>query len=258
MTKRFVVTVHNNTDEIRQKRAMEEWSGSSIDGSLDDGLDHSRNSIFATYSTMIEKREYLHSDQLPPLEKDSNLPVSPENISRSAKMAYSSSKQQNDDLSLLIPSCVQLNKILSDAGFSPIELSHSDLDLNKRTISVFVIDTWAQSLIHCVSELLTQQSMTRTSINALSADVGRSGASHYALEASITTLKEALEGSQRREKLAAQKFESVEKECNDLMKQMADLNFESKKKIKNLEALVQVCSLAEASSLFDSSSLVRN
>jgi hypothetical protein len=219
---------------------MEDWSGSSIDGSLDDGLDHSKNSIFATYSTMIEKREYFHSDA--PQETDLNRPLSPEVISRSTKIPYSSSKKQNDDLTLLIPSCVQLNKILSDAGFTAIELSLSDLDLNQRTISVFIVDTWAQSLINCVSELLTHQSMTRTSMNALSADAGRSGASHYALEASITALKEALEGSERREKLAAQKLESVEKECNDLMKQMADLNFESKKKIKNLEALIQVCS----------------
>lgn len=230
---------------------MDEWSGSSIDGSLDDGLDHSRNSIFGTIQSSTIQEEYLSSQQQQQQQsrsserqtrqqqrKDSS---DLDEESHSIKIpSHSSPTQRNHDLSLLIPSCLKLNKILSEAGFSPIELSSSDLDFNKRTISVFIVDTWAQSLMSCVSELLTHQSVTRTSIDALSQDLGRSGVSHHALEASITSLKESLEGSQRRERLAAQKLESVEKECNDLMKQMADLNFESKKKIKNLEALVQV------------------
>jgi hypothetical protein len=222
------------------KLGMEEWSGSSIDGSLDDGLDHSRNSIFGTtYSaTVHEKRQEYFPPESPKARRKDSYDL--EEVSHSTKIPYTSPPQLDQDLSVLIPSCVKLNKILADAGFSPIELTSSDLDFNKRTISVFIVDTWAQSLISCVSELLTHQSATRTSIDALSHDLGRSGASHHALEASITSLKESLEGSQRRERLAAQKLESVEKECNDLMKQMADLNFESKKKIKNLEALVQV------------------
>jgi myosin heavy subunit len=221
---------------------MDEWSGSSIDGSLDDGLDHSRNSIFGTtYTTTVhdkrQEREYYRSESPKARRKDSS---DLEDVSHSTKIPYRSPPQsENHDLSLMIPSCLKLNKILADAGYSPIELSSNDLDFNKRTISVFIIDTWAQSLISCVSELLSHQSATRTSIDVLSHDLGRSGASHHALEASITSLKESLEGSERRERLAAQKLESVEKECNDLMKQMADLNFESKKKIKNLEALIQ-------------------
>lgn len=211
---------------------MEDWSGSSIDGSLDDGLDHSRNSIFGNYLMTMERKAYNDDEPESPPE-GRNL----ESVSHTTKITFNATEE---DISLLIPSCLKLNKILSDVGFSPIELLPSDLDLQKRTISVFVVDSWAQSLVNCVSELLAQQSSHRVSMEVLSHNIGRNGATQSSLETSISSLKESLEATERRERLAVQKLESVEKECNDLMKQMADLNFESKKKIKNLETLIQV------------------
>lgn len=206
---------------------MEDWSGSSIDGSLDDGLSEF-NSSNVVASAAIEG-EKIHT-----LNKRDDV----------------------DNIALLMPSCIKLNGQLHNAGYSPIVLTSKDIDANRRSVSVFVIDAYIESISSCVAELLDHQLSAQANVSAVSFGMVKSEGLQNTLQDEVSRLQDKLNDALRREKSAEQKkenagkylqkflfvpdYSTLEKECDALVKQMSELNMESKRKIKSMESLIQV------------------
>jgi hypothetical protein len=199
---------------------IEDWSGSSIDGSLDDGgdLDPSQFRFFEvnqseTKTTDLSRSKTLdatlvsnRSSSIYGKSKGSDS-TNKNSVHNSQSIVESSSSK--DVTSLMIPGCIRLNKMLTQAGYSPIELASGDIDLGKRTISVFIIDAWAESLAGCFAELMEQQLSHKASVEAASFDMNLSGVSQNALHSQLSNLQQKLEGTERKEKISEQKLSTV-------------------------------------------------
>ena len=198
---------------------MEEWSGSSIDGSLDDNEElNSSNVIVGEVVEMQRYEEHVERNieytttkiSTKMLEhnfvtgQEENAEILPENTvehdedERSFVEVSSPSQRSEDYVQMLIPSCQRLNEILQKSGYPCIDLKVSDIDVNRRSMSVFVIDAWAESVCTSVGELMDQQLSTQANASAISFDMGRSEASQDALQAEVSRLQEKLEASVRR------------------------------------------------------------
>lgn len=208
---------------------MEEWSGSSIDGSLDDNEELNSSNVIVgevvemqRYEEHVERNiEYTTKTSTKMFEhnfvtgREENAEILPKNAvehdedERSFVEVSSPSQRSEDYVQMLIPSCQRLNEILQKSGYSCIDLNVSDIDVNRRSMSVFVIDAWAESVCTSVGELMDQQLSTQANASAVSFDMGRSEASQDVLQAEVSRLQEKLEASVRRERAAEQKRENA-------------------------------------------------
>jgi hypothetical protein len=165
---------------------MEDWSGSSIDGSLDDDYAefHSSNVVV---SSVVETQTQT------------------QNIF----IGGSSQKHEVDNAALLIPSCNKLNQLLHKAGYSPIDLTSKDIDANRRSVSVFVVDAYVESVCSCVAELLDHQLSTQANVSAVSLGVVKNEVAQDALQNEVSRLQDKLSDALRREKAADMKRENA-------------------------------------------------
>mmetsp|Transcript_9391 Transcript_9391/g.14152 ORF Transcript_9391/g.14152 Transcript_9391/m.14152 type:complete len:824 (+) Transcript_9391:73-2544(+) len=268
---------------------MEEWSGSSIEGSLDHGDDFDSPQVAKTsqqthssrvyeFEAEVHKAEHAFAsssaffeqgDSSGRRDNESNTSgdfalselgrqsfeqttsggldineILDEESTReqphAEKDQFSSARDSKEDFAaLLIPACVKVNSTLTQYGYSVIDLTASDIDVQRRSMSVFIVDAWAESVLGCIQELIEKQHTSQEIIQDASSSRGFSDAANEVLESRFRTLESRYESCIRKEKETRLMFESKEKECELLKKQLADLNSENKKKIRNLEHVVQ-------------------
>ena len=70
-----------------------------------------------------------------------------------------------------LPSCLRLNEILSERGYSPMQLSYRDVDVTKRSVSSDIMNAWAESLLQCIHELLLRLDTTTRAVQDVSQSV---------------------------------------------------------------------------------------
>ena len=70
-----------------------------------------------------------------------------------------------------LPSCLRLNEILSERGYSPMQLSYHDVDVTKRSVSSDIMNAWAESLLQCIHELLLRLDTTTRAVHDVSHSV---------------------------------------------------------------------------------------
>jgi len=70
-----------------------------------------------------------------------------------------------------LPSCFRLNEILSERGYSPMQLSYHDVDVTKRTVSSDIMNAWSESLLQCVHELLLRLDTTTRAVQDVSQSI---------------------------------------------------------------------------------------
>ena len=70
-----------------------------------------------------------------------------------------------------LPSCLRLNEILSERGYSPMQLSYRDVDVTKRLVSSDIMNAWAESLLQCTHELLLRLDTTTRTVQEVSQSV---------------------------------------------------------------------------------------
>ena len=186
---------------------MEEWSGSSIDGSLDDGGEFDTSNVVVTDVVEIENHFVEEHIEYFGRNSDTHDSGGRDDIREAHSSSIGSGSE--DYAEMLIPSCKKLSHMLHQSGYSPIDLTSSDIDINRRSVSVFIIDAWAESVCVCLAELLDHQRSAQANASAVSLDVGRADARQTALETELSQTQEKLDAAVRREKAAVQKKENA-------------------------------------------------
>ncbi len=85
-----------------------------------------------------------------------------------------------DMIETYLPACARLNKLLYDRGFAPISLSSNDVEPQSKTVSAYILDAWAESVLTALDELLEREqartsAAAEVSYTARANDVSRDG-----------------------------------------------------------------------------------
>ena len=156
------------------------------------------------------------------------------------------------------PSCKKLNKILIDSGYAPLEMSSSDIDFQNKSISIFIVDAWAESMLTSISEMfereMSQRSFTsNASIYACRRDTGQETLVMELNDAKLK-LKSALKLNKDLERRISSagtiiyplflcnsyNYYITEELLDSKTKFYKNFEFEMKKKLKVLETQLQV------------------
>lgn len=107
---------------------------------------------------------------------------------------------------IFLPSCLRINRVLQEKGFSPLSLTDTDIDVEKRSMSVFVLDAWAESITSALDEIIERQDR-QTTVAVESSLASKSvEATREAMEKHIRDLQRKLAAAE--EKLAARSIQS--------------------------------------------------
>ena len=87
-----------------------------------------------------------------------------------------------DLIETYLPACARLNNLLYDRGFAPISLTSNDVEPQSKTISAYILDAWAESVLTALEELLEREqtrssTAVEVSYTARANDVSREGVS---------------------------------------------------------------------------------
>ena len=143
--------------------------------------------------------------------------------------------QELDTLVLLMPSYTKINGILQERGYDPTTFQHSDINIDNRTISVYSVDVWAESILNAITEMVDRTYSHQSAVQSASISMKKGDVSVAALKTRIDDLQHKLYESEKREKAQASKILELEDGRDSKAKKNKFDENDSKKLIKNLE-----------------------
>lgn len=104
---------------------------------------------------------------------------------------------------LLMPSCGKINKLLIRNGYKLETISQEQIDMENRSVSIFVVDAWADSLYAAISELVDRQKVAEEVISDSNASFHKEALSSDVLMNRVSDLQTKLLDAEKKEKLAS-------------------------------------------------------
>ena len=136
---------------------------SSIDGDLNDFL---RNQgIFKDLSQNIDDTNFLDG-------------------------SFDQNISKIDSFENLLSSCSKINTILNENGYYPVQFSSSDIDISNQSISVFLVDSWATSLLPGILEICERQSKFNNAVKGANISALKDEISIESLQKKISDLQQ--------------------------------------------------------------------
>ena len=143
--------------------------------------------------------------------------------------------QSMSEISMLMPSYTKINNILKERGYDPITFLQSDIRIDNKTISIYSLDVWAESILGAFNEMVERLYNHQNAIQSASMSMKKGVVSAAALKSRVEDLQQKLYESEKKEKkLSAKVIELEESRDLKVKKNRFDEN-DSKKIIKNLE-----------------------
>ncbi|RYG98354.1 hypothetical protein EON65_51540 [archaeon] len=186
-------------------------SESSFDGSLN-------QSDSVNYATWASTSSPGEEDPVSPIkgkkdihqEGDSTTNPKSEVIpSDPTKTTQDSLQDSLEDARLSLPPLhfvLKLTLYLSNQGFSIPALQDMDINSDDQTISVELVDTWAQSILTAVGELSDRITQQRHTVSSVSSEYRAQSASKEALLSRISDLQALVLDLEKREKTLQNKL----------------------------------------------------
>jgi hypothetical protein len=150
---------------------------------------------------------------------------------------FTSSDNVND---IFIPACSKLSQILNERGCETIQLSHLDVDMETRSVPVNVLETWAESLLQSVSEIIESLRNQQNATFDASIFSHRGDGSYAAIQSKVENLQLKLFESEKRERLLTSKINAKDHDKDSHLKLSKSQNSDFKKITKNFELQIQV------------------
>jgi hypothetical protein len=123
------------------------------------------------------------------------------NENPASSLHYSNdSDGSHDMMELLLPSFVRVNKLMNENGCLTLSVTAADIDVENRSISVFVLDSWAESITNFVAENLEHQQNSLEKVVDASFEVQRNDISISNLDVEVHHLQEKLRTAKEKEK----------------------------------------------------------
>lgn len=144
-------------------------------------------------------------------------------------------EQSMDTVELLMPSYTKINSILKERGYEPVTILFNDIHVDIRTISVYSVDVWAESILNAITEMVERSYNHQNAIQHASMSMKKGDVSTAALKTRVDDLQHKLYESEKREKALAAKIHELEEGKEYKIKKTRMDENDSKKLIKNLE-----------------------
>lgn len=171
------------------------------------------------YSRQEQEREIIgaHEEHLYHLEEHKG--TEDDYVSELSQPNHSDdSDTSHDMMELLLPSFVRLNKLLNENGCLTLSVTADDVNVENRSISVFVLDSWSESLTNFVAEVFEQRRKSREEKVDASFEVQKSDISISNLDVEVHHLQEKLKTAKEKEKqLRMQSAKSGEPSVSDII-----------------------------------------
>ena len=216
---------------------------SSLDGQLQDFL--ITNGIFKTGGGGKSVAKYVDDDENGGFddvydEEENEDEDEGDYEEVNVQLQTTSSSLVVDTVELLLPSCVKVSRILSERGYEALQLTKGDINMSTRSISVFVVDSWAESILVGMSELTERLSSQQAAVKDSAMSVRKREVTHEALEGRVRELQEKLFESERKGKLSEARVKRLEGDLDLNSKRTKTDDSEAKRGVKNLELKNQV------------------
>jgi len=136
---------------------------------------------------------------------------------------------------VLMPACLKLNKVLTNHGYrvNPIQGEH--IDVETRAVSIFVVDSWADSLHIAMTEMLERQRQSHDALLDTSAASHKEQLSAEVLMSRISDMQDKLYEAERKVKSLENDNKTAEEQVLDIAKKYKSLQSDSKLQFKHLE-----------------------
>lgn len=131
------------------------------------------------------------------------------------------------------------SNILNEHGFTPLQFSPNDINMNEKSISVFVVDVWAESILPGISEIFERLYNQQSLLQDVNMNSRKSEASYAALQTRVSDLQSKLYQVEKREEKALRRVKELEDEQYSRLKKGKVEDNEIKKLTKNLELQIQ-------------------
>ena len=219
---------------------FQDSTDSSIDGDLEDLLRRhgvSTNPILPVSSNFksrgrADQNRDLSDDEYGEEEFDEDEALT------SGLMDGSFNLEGLNSIDMLLPACLKLNQIMSAQGYSPLQLTTSDVNLDLKSISVFVVDSWAESLFTGVTEMIDRVGVGQSAAKDASISAWKNDMTNEVLETRISDLQLRLLESEKRERELLEKCRAAEDRATKDIRNIRAGESDQRKKIKNLEMLL--------------------
>jgi hypothetical protein len=154
-----------------------------------------------------------------------------------------------DSTEVLMPGCVKLNKLLTNMGYKiSSTITPDTISMESRSVSIFVVDSWAESLFVAVADLFDRlnlhQSHNRDNGNSNPAASSSSSLPSDVLNARVADLQEKMLDLERREKLLKHENHILQEQSNDFNRKYKTLQSDTKTQLKLLDQKNQVYSIS--------------
>lgn len=167
-----------------------EDSGSSLDGEIAPDGNYFGDS-FSSFDpaspskTAFKEELNAHNDHF-----DSHFEGFAEEMSR--PVVSLSTNQYQNACELYIPSCLKINSLLATKGLNPMQFSENDINSDNKTMSVFVVDSWAQSVLNELDVIFDRLDHTANTVLESSFSNKLNDSSREAIDAHIRDLQKKL------------------------------------------------------------------
>ena len=204
--------------------------GSSIDGDLNDFL-HTQGILSRPTNSNEEEMKPMTGEELgtDDIESKVDIEIHEESLflDNSISNDEGTSISGIDTADVLLSSCKKVDALLSRHGHFPVQLTSSDINNSNQTISVFLVDSWASTILQALLEITERQSVQ----------------SNVMKDANISAWKEEIskDGMQSRIRDLQQKLADLERKENSSQLKVHDLSRELERRSTDIKTLEDKC-----------------
>lgn len=143
-----------------------------------------------------------------------------------------------NSIDLLMPNCLKINRILSEHGNDPLQFKASDVNVDDRTISVFVVDLWAECILKELTVNIDRLDKHQHVMQDVSYSMRKGDVTVQALQARLAELQVKLYEIEKKEALSMKRMKDLEDEKDMMRKRAKADTHEQKKALHNLESQI--------------------
>lgn len=141
---------------------------------------------------------------------------------------------------LLMPASTKLNKILKLKGYTLSTIPFDQIDIENRTVSLFIVDNWAESLYIAVSDILQRQDRSMSAVVDSNTSFRKEALSSELLMARLSDFQEKYLELEKKEKFLVNEKHIVDEKYAELLKTHKLLQSEIKSQSKQFDIKIQV------------------
>ena len=216
--------------------------GSSIDGDLNDFLQ--TQGILSGKTSSYEETKITRGSELR-TDRDLGNEVDIEIHEESLFLDNSVSNEEGTSISgidtadVLLSSCKKVNALLNRYGHFPVQLTSSDINNSNQTISVFLVDSWASTILPALLEITERQSVQNNVMKDVNISAWKEEISKDSMQNKIRDLRQKLTDLERKDDSSQLKIHELSRELEKRSASIKTLEDKCRRDSRNFKEIMK-------------------